>query len=89
MRRNTIAKRQTTAVRAPKGLHGLMPGLRKCLDQRYRSDRAADHAEHRGPPDLVPGRQLRELHLDEVKIVLESSEIVAGLIDLAQRKGIG
>ena len=69
---------------APKGLHGLEAGSRKCLDQRYRSDRAADHAEHRGPPDLVPGRQLRELHLDEVKIVLNSVKVAADLIGLAQ-----
>ena len=33
-------------------------------------------------------RQTRQLHLDEVEIVLKSGEVVAGLIDLAQREGI-
>ena len=46
---------------APKGLHGLIAGSRKRLDQGDSSDRTAEHTQHRGAPDLIPRRQLREL----------------------------
>ena len=39
---------------APKGLHGLIAGSGERLDHSYRGDRAAEHPEHRGAPDLIP-----------------------------------
>jgi hypothetical protein len=59
---------------------------RERFNQRHGRDRPAEHPEHRSPPDLVPRRQLRELHLDEVEIVLKPVEIAAELIGLAQRE---
>jgi hypothetical protein len=66
-------------------LRGLAAGSRKCLDQCDRGDRPADNPEHRSAPDLVPGRQPCELHLDEVEFVLNAAEVAADLIGLAQR----
>ena len=63
----------------------LIARSRERLDQRHGSDCTAEHAEHRGAPDLVPGRQPRELHLDEVEIVLEPEKVAADLVGLAQR----
>jgi len=60
-----------------RGKCGLRACSRECLNQRHRSDRAADHAEHRRTPDLVPRRQMREPHFDEVEIVLNPVEIAA------------
>jgi hypothetical protein len=56
----------------PKHLHGLAPGSGKRLDQSDSRNRPADHPEHRRAPDLIPRRQMRELHLDEVDIVLNA-----------------
>jgi hypothetical protein len=36
--------------------------------------------------DFVPRRQMRELHLEEIEIVGDRGEILAGLISLAQRE---
>jgi hypothetical protein len=48
--------------------------------------RAAEHPEHRRPPDLIPRWQPRKLHLYEVEIVLNAVEVAADLIGLAQGK---
>ena len=71
---------------APKGLHGLEAGSRKCLDQGDRCDRADEHPEHRRAPHLIPRRQPRELHLDEVEVVLNAVEVAADLIGLTQER---
>ena len=70
-------------------LNGSRTGSRERFDQRHGSDRAAEHAEHRGTPDLIPGRQPRELMFDEVEIVMDCVKVAARLIGLAQREGVG
>jgi hypothetical protein len=51
-------------------VHGLIAGSGKRLDQSDGSDRPAEHPQHRSAPNLIPRWQPRELHLDEVEIVL-------------------
>jgi hypothetical protein len=70
--------------KAPKGLHGLAAGSGERLDQSNSCDGTADHPQHRRAPDLIPRRQMRELHLDEVDIVLNAVEVAEDLIGLAQ-----
>jgi len=68
---NMMANSEATTIRAPEGLHSLVAGSRKRLDQRNRCDRTADHTKHRRTPDVVARRLLRELAFDEVEIVCE------------------
>jgi hypothetical protein len=61
---------------------------REYLNQSDRSDRTAEHPEHRCAPDRVPRRQVRELTLRKSRSSW-GGEVVAGLITgLAQREGI-
>ena len=61
----------------PKGLHGLVPGSRECLNQRHSRDRGSEHPEHCGTPDLILCREPRELDFDEVEFVLNAVEVAA------------
>jgi hypothetical protein len=81
---NTIANSEAMAVWLQKGVHGLIAGSGERFDQSDRGHCAAEHTQHRGAPNLVPCRQPRELHLDDVYIVLNALEVAAGLIGLAQ-----
>jgi len=39
----------------------------------------------RSAPDLVPRREPRELHLDEVEVILNAVKVAADLIGLVER----
>jgi len=56
------------------------------IDQSDSRNRTTEHPQHRGAPDLIPRRQVRELHLYEIEAVLNAVEVAAELIGLAQGK---
>ena len=59
-----------------------------CAGDCYcRVERCRSGHGHQGGPSDIRQAQPRELHLDEVEIVLYRGEVVAGLVGLAQLEG--
>ena len=71
------------SIKPPFHTTSLQGRSRESLNPSDRGHRTAEHPQHRGAPDLIPRRQMRELHLYEVEIVLNGVEVAADLVGLA------